>query len=153
MPEIVPGQSYLRVPSNVPARRETGDPAFAVMGDLVRTGRWEAARQTTVYGFLGNIKLDLREVLQPGETMEVTAWTIMGDVRVIVPPGTDVEVRGMTVMGDGRTETDVAAQGAEPTGARVVVTVNSMMGNVRVRCMGADVGKPPRGWRWARPRP
>lgn len=153
LPEIVPDQSYLRVPGNVPSRRETTDPGFAVLGDLVRTGRWQAARTTTFYSFMGNVKLDLREVVQPGETMEITAWAMMGDVRVIVPAGTEVEVRGSTIMGDGRTETDVAAQGAAPNGSRVVVTVYSLMGNVRVRCMSTDVVKPPSGWRWARPRP
>lgn len=153
LPEIVPDERWAPrpTPSPAPARLETTDPMFAVLGDLVRTGRWQAARHTTAYSFMGNVKLDLREVLQPGETMEVEAWAMLGDVRVIVPPGTDVEVRGVTVMGNGQTEIDVAAQGAAPTGARVVVNVNSLMGNVRVRTMGVGA-KPPGGWRWARPR-
>ena len=149
LPEIVPPQRS----GHLPARREQGEPVYAFMGDLVRTGRWEAARRTTVYGGLGNVKLDLRDVIVPGETLEVTVWLALGDVRVLVPPGTTVEVHGMTVLGDGRTETDVQDQGAAPTGARVVLNANTFLGNVRVRSMAPGVARPPRGWRWARPRP
>lgn len=150
-PEIVPDRVVPR-PAPLPAvRRETGDPLIGLLGDVTRTGRWVAPRRTTSYQLMGNLKLDLREVLQPGETLEIDAYVLMGDVRVLVPPGTAVEVRGVTLLGDGRTETDAFAQDAEPTGARVVVTVYSMMGNVRVRTLAAG-SKLTTGWRWARPR-
>lgn len=143
LPEIVPGR--------LPARRETGDSLVGVFGDVVRAGRWEVARRTTAFQLMGNLKLDLREVLLPGETLELEAYVLMGDVRVLVPPGTDVQVRGVTLLGDGRTETDAFAQDVPPTGSRVVVTVYSAMGNVRVRAAALG-GKLPRGWRWARPK-
>ena len=161
LPEIVPDQSYLRLPGQVPgqgqapaqapghlpARRETDEPLVSILGDVVRTGRWEAPRKITGYALLGNLKLDLRDVIVPGETLEVSAWALMGDVRVVVPPGTHVEVKGVTVMGDGRTEADFDTQDVAPTGASLVVNVNNLMGNVRVRTMQRGV-KPPMGWRW-----
>lgn len=143
LPEIVPG--------HLPARAEKGEALVGVFGDVVLAGRWRAPRRTTAYMLMGNLKLDLREVLAPGETLELEAYVLTGDVRVLVPPGTDVEVRGVTLLGNGRTETDAFAQGAPRTGARVVVTVYSAMGNVRVRTASLD-GKLPRGWRWARPK-
>lgn len=154
MPEIVPDSSYLRLPGqqapgHLPARRETTEPLVSILSDVVRTGRWEAPRKITGYAVLGNLKLDLREVIVPGETLEVSAWAVMGDVRVVVPPGTQVEFKGMTVMGDGRAEADLTTQDVAPTGARVVVNVNNLMGNVRVRTMAVGA-KPPAGWRWVK---
>lgn len=155
LPEIVPprpapGQQG-GVPAPPPVRRAGDKPLVGALGDVVRTGRWDAPRRTVAYQVMGNLKLDLREVVVPGESLEVDAYVMMGDVRVLVPPGTDVQVKGMTVLGDGRTETEAFGKGVSPTGARVEVTVYSLMGNVRVRT--AAVGsKLPVGWRWARPK-
>lgn len=143
LPEIVPGRP--------PVRPETGDLLLAVMGDTVRTGRWPAPRHTRAVELLGNLKLDLREVVQPGETLEVEVYSFLGDVRVLVPPGTDVQVRGATLLGDARTEIDAYLGAVPVTGARVVLTAYSFIGNVRVRTM-ATGAKLPRGWRWAKPR-
>ena len=118
---------------------------------MVRTGRWQAPRRTVSYQVMGNLKLDLREVLVPGETLQVDAYVLLGDVRVLVPPGTDVQVTGATLLGNGRTETEAFGADVAPTGARVEVKVYSMMGNVRVRTAAAG-SKLPVGWRWARPK-
>lgn len=153
LPEVVPPRlPTFRAPSAPPpARLERTDPIIGFMGDIVRTGRWQAARRTTVYQFMGDLKLDLRDVLVPGETLEIEAWSFMGDVRIAVPPGTDVVVNGGTLLGDVRTETD-PREPAPRTGGRLSVTAYSFMGDVRVREMGPDAGRPPRGWRWVTPR-
>lgn len=151
--EVVPGQvgasPLPQYGSNVPARRETEE-VWSVFGDVVRKGRWSASRRSTFYQLFGDVKLDLREVLQPGETLEITTWSVFGDVRVAVPPGTDVEVNGGTVFGDVRAETDPGGQ-APRTGARLVLTANTVFGEVRAReiAVGAE---PPKGWRWLRVR-
>ncbi len=154
MPEVVPvaGQvlpSYGGAPP--PARPERSDTLVAFMGDIVRTGRWNAARRTNALQLMGDLKLDLREVLAPGETLEVETWSLMGDVKIVVPPGTDVVVSGGTVLGDVKTETDPREQTAR-NGARLVVRGYTLMGDVVVREMGPVVAKPPRGWRWVNPR-
>lgn len=151
--EVVPGQvGAFPLPqygSNLPARRESEE-IWSVFGDVVRKGRWSASRRSNFYQLFGDVKLDLREVLQPGETLEVTSWSIFGDVRIAVPPGTDVEVNGGTVFGDVRAETD--PQGPAPrTGARLVVNANSVFGEVRVREIAAGA-QPPKRWRWLRVR-
>ncbi|QFG69900.1 LiaF domain-containing protein [Ornithinimicrobium pratense] len=150
--EVVPGQ-VAPLPqygsANLPARRESEE-IWSVFGDVVRKGRWSASRRSSFYQLFGDVKLDLREVLQPGETLEVTSWSMFGDVRIAVPPGTDVEVNGGTVFGDVRAETTPQGQ-APRTGARLVVHVNSVFGEVRVREIAAGA-QPPRGWRWLRVR-
>lgn len=151
--EVVPGQvgasPLPQYGSNVPARRESED-AWSVFGDVVRKGRWSASRRSTFYQLFGDVKLDLREVLQAGETLEISSWSMFGDVRIAVPPGTDVEVNGGTVFGDVRAETDPEGQ-VPRTGARLVLSANSVFGDVRVReiAVGATA---PKGWRWLRVR-
>lgn len=135
--------------ANLPARRESED-IWSAFGDVVRKGRWSASRRSTFYQLFGDVKLDLREVIQPGETLEVTSWSIFGDVRIAVPPGTDVEVNGGTFFGDVRAETDPTQQ-VPRTGARLVLTANSVFGEVRVREIAVDAPAP-KGWRWLRVR-
>lgn len=151
MPEIVPGPAplpaYQASPAQPPARAAKADPMIGFLGDVVRTGRWHAPRKINTLLFLGDVKLDLREELQPGETLVVECWSLMGDVKVAVPPGTEIVISGGTLMGDVKTESD-QAQPAPRTGARLEIRGYTFMGDVKVREMGPVVGKPPRGWRW-----
>jgi hypothetical protein len=153
MPEVVPVSGQVLPPYHgaPPARQEKSEPLVAFMGDIVRTGRWQAARRTNALQLMGDLKLDLREVIVPGETLEVETWSLMGDVKIVVPPGTDVVVAGGALLGDVKTETDPREQAAR-SGARLVVRGYTLMGDVIVREMGPDVGKPPRGWRWVNPK-
>lgn len=153
LPEIVPGQPSAPLPAYrgsgapLPARREKSDPFVSLIGDVTRTGRWAAARRTTALSVIGDVRLDLREVLQPGETLEIECWSLIGDVRVLVPPGTEVVVEGGALLGDVKTESDVDP--ATPrTGAQLILKGYLLIGDVRVREAGPDTGKPPRGWRW-----
>lgn len=149
LPEVVP-QAPLPVWSAQPAPRPArvqGDQIVQVFGDTQRTGMWTAAQRTTVLSGFGDTRLDLREVIKPGETLEIECWTLFGDVRVVVPPGTEVLVNGGTLFGDVKTERD-PRDAVAPTGARLVLKGYSLFGDVRVREAGPDLGKPPRGWRW-----
>lgn len=153
LPEVVPGPTpaplpaYSGTPAPPPARREKSNPFVALIGDVTRTGRWPAARRTTTLSLIGDVRVDLREVLQPGETLEIESWSLIGDVRVMVPPGTEVAVEGGALMGDVKTRTDVDP--ATPrTGARLILKCYLLIGDILVREAGPDTGKPPRGWRW-----
>ena len=132
----------------VPMRQET-QTLGTLMGDVVRTGAWTAASRTTTVLLFGDVKLDLREVIRPGETLEVSTFTAAGDVRIVVPPGTRVELSGFTALGSSRHDVDPEVAAAPETGARVLLTASTLMGDVRVRTMPLAIeGKPPRGWRW-----
>lgn len=153
LPEVVPDHAMGRYRgAQPPARPEKSEPMVALLGDIVRTGRWQAARKTNALLLMGDVKLDLREVLAPGETLEVESWALMGDVKIVVPPGTDVVITGGTLLGDVKTESDQREQPSPRTGARLVVRGYTLMGDVTVREMGEVPGKPPRGWRWVSPR-
>lgn len=163
LPEVVPGRALGGWPSGgaayphgvdpgtLPARRERDQPMVSAFGDLVRTGAWDAARTTVAYQVFGDTKLDLRQVLRPGETLEIELWTLFGDAKILVPEGTDVQIQGMTLLGDARAEVGAAATGTPPSGGRLVVTGWSVFGDVRVRSV-APGEKLPRRWRWAQPK-
>ncbi|WP_431473270.1 LiaF domain-containing protein [Ornithinimicrobium sp. W1665] len=161
MPEVVPGApgswqgggaAYPSGPGNLPARRDRDQPMVSAFGDLVRTGSWDAARKTVAYQVFGDSKLDLRQVLRPGETLEVELYSLFGSAKILVPEGTDVQIQGMTLLGDARAEVGAAATGTTPpSGGRLVVTGWSVFGDVRVRSVAAGE-KLPRGWRWAQPK-
>ncbi|WP_298887384.1 LiaF domain-containing protein [uncultured Serinicoccus sp.] len=133
--------------------RQPSQTMGTLLGDITRTGSWQVAERTTLVMFLGDVKLDLREVLRPGETLDISTYTGMGDVKIVVPAGTRVELQGFTLMGGLRHDVDPAAQGVPETGACVRVNATSLLGDVRVRTMLPDDGsKPPRGWRWTQKR-
>lgn len=123
------------------------------MGDIRRTGAWNPAERTTALILMGNLQLDLRQVIQPGETLRVSVFSALADTRIAVPPGTRVELEGFHMLGDLHHDVDAEVQAAPETGARLIVSGFTMLGDVRVRTMPPDDGrKPPRGWRWTRKR-
>ncbi|WP_010146664.1 hypothetical protein [Serinicoccus profundi] len=133
--------------------REPSQTMGTLMGDVRRTGAWTAAEHTSAYLGMGNVLLDLRDVVRPGETLRLTAFTGLGDVKIAVPPGCRVELQGFNLLGDVRHEVDPAVQAAPETGARLVINASSLLGDVRVRTMPMDDPsgpKPARGWRWTR---
>lgn len=136
--------------SNAPApMRQPTQTLGTLMGDITRTGAWTAAERTSTILLFGDVKLDLREVLRPGETLTISTFTAAGDVRIAVPPGTRVELQGFTLLGSSRHDVDPEVSGVPDSGACVQLNATSLMGDVRVRTMPLVVeGKPPRGWRW-----
>jgi hypothetical protein len=75
------------------------DRMVTVLSESKRRGRWrlrgEALRATTV---LGNLELDLREVLTDAQVIQVTGSCWFSDVKVIVPEGVEVDLTGSNVL-------------------------------------------------------
>ena len=80
---------------------EVRDNSFvvAIMGGVVKKGRWTPARRTTVIAFMGGAEIDLREAILPPGEVEISIFAIWGGVEIIVPPGIDVAVSGVAIMG------------------------------------------------------
>lgn len=151
IPEIVP--VYQPPPAyqgaQVPARREPENKIETYFGETVRTGIYPWAATTQVSTGMSTVKLDLRQILQPGETMEIRLAAWLATVRIAVPAGTEVDLQLGSSVGDARLEVDRSSQEAPRTGARLVVSGWSLMSEVRVRAFGADA-KPKGSWRWTR---
>lgn len=131
--------------------RQGEEKVESFMGQVDRVGRYPLARRTTLSAGMATMRLDLREVIEPGETVEIRLAAWMSSVRIAVPPGTEVALQVSASVGDARLELDGKAQGVPPTGTRVVITGWAVMTDVRVRAFALD-SKPKSGWKWTRSR-
>lgn len=149
IPEVIP--HYQPPAGGAGVVRAPQDRIDTYFGQVDRTGRFPLARETRVNAGMSTVRLDLREVLVPGESVELRLAAWMSTVRLAVPPGTDVALQVSSSLGDARLEVDGRSQGATPTGTTVLVTGWSVMSDVRVRAFA--LGAKPRGaWRWTRSR-
>jgi hypothetical protein len=131
--------------------RQPQDRIDTYFGQVDRIGRFPLARETRINAGMSTVRLDLREVIVPGETIEIRLGAWMSNVRLVVPPGTEVALQVNASMGDARLEVDAKAQGTPPTGTRVVISGWSTMSDIRVRAFALGT-KPRSGWRWTRPK-
>lgn len=149
LPEVIPSYQPPAGPGSLP--RQEQDRIDTLMGTVDRIGRYPLARTTKISAGMSTVRLDLREVLRPGETVAIALAAWGSTVRIAVPPGTEVDLQVNARLGDARLEVDGKSQGAAPTGTRVVITGWSTMGDLRVRAF--ELGAKPRsGWKWTRGR-
>lgn len=147
--EVVPGYGA-GVPGHQPGlRREAREQFSTFMGEFTRTGRFPWATSTRMSMHLATVRLDLRQVLQPGEHLEIDLAAMMSTVKIAVPPGTEVDLRLSDTMGDSALELAGSAAGAPFTGARLLLRGWTVMSTVRVRAFDL-AAKPRLGWKWAR---
>jgi hypothetical protein len=102
-----------------------------VLSESKRRGRWrlrgQALRATTV---LGNLELDLREVLTDAQVIEVTGGCWFSDVKVIVPEGVEVDLIGRNVLSSR--ELDLAPVPRVPGTPLVRVELNLLCASLKV---------------------
>jgi hypothetical protein len=103
---------------------------IAVMGGVVRRGRWNPAQQTFILAFWGGAELDFREALLPQGVTEITIIAIMGGAEILVPPGVNVECDGMAIMGGF----DHTGQNGGPDSPTLRVSGLAIMGGVDIKC-------------------
>ncbi|MCW3017387.1 MAG: hypothetical protein JWO02_4479 [Solirubrobacterales bacterium] len=95
------------------------------------TGRRAMAARSRFSCTLGNIHLDLRDVVLPGPQVDIEIRAVLGWVQVVVPEG--IEVR---MVGDGlltNREVHLRAVPVPPGAPVVCVHVSGVLGSVSVR--------------------
>ena len=103
----------------------------AVLGSVVRDGRWTLAPHNRFAAVLGTIRLDLRDAVLPGPTVEIDAVPILGTVEILVPEGVHVEVTGGGLLSSQQ----LRLPGPAPAGAPVVrIRAGGAVGTLRVLC-------------------
>lgn len=151
MPEVIPSYQPPAVAGQGGVVRQPQDRIDTYFGQVDRIGRFPLARETRINAGMSTVRLDLREVIVPGETVELRLAVWMSNIRLAVPPGTEVALQVNASMGDARLEVDAKAQGTAPNGTRVVISGWSTMSDIRVRAFALGT-KPRSGWRWTRPK-
>jgi hypothetical protein len=103
----------------------------AVLGSVVRDGRWTLAPRNRFVAVLGTVRLDLRNAVLPGPTVEIDAVPVLGTVEILVPEGVHVEVTGGGLLSSQQ----LRLPGPAPAGAPVVrIRAGGAVGTLRVLC-------------------
>lgn len=126
-------------PVDVDAERESQKSLVAIMGGVVRRGRWAVPRRIDAFAMMGGIELDLREASFASGVTEIHVVAIMGGLVLRVSPGMRVESDGVAIMGAFE---DPPADPSAPTdGPLVRVTGLAIMGSVEttVALRGAHI--------------
>lgn len=111
--------------------------AAAVLGRVVRRGRFRLPRRSVASAVFGDLDFDLREVTLDHPLTVVTVLPLLGNVDVYVPEGVHVEVSGLTVFGHLR---DWGRDIAVPDAPTIHLRVLGFIGTI-------DVWRVPHGMR------
>jgi hypothetical protein len=140
--QLAQATAGIDAPPPVGSTRTVGT-VVSVMGDQTRSGRWRLPARLRGWCLMGDITLDLREVVCTEPEVLITTVTLMGDLEVIVPDGVEVELGGFDLLGDRELRlAPVPRRAGTPL---IRVKAYTMMGDVTVRSSGAGESVP--GWR------
>jgi len=115
-----------------------GKTMVAIMGAVVRKGRWLVPRRLRLVAIMGGIDLDLRDADLSSPVTEIYVVAIMGGAYIKVPPGVRLETDGIAIMGGFEDQAGLPAMGH---GQAPVVRIRGLaiMGGVGTKVL-------PRGW-------
>lgn len=117
----------------------------AVLGNRRQAGRWRLPGRLRAYALLGDLHLDLREVVISEDVVEISAVTLLGNLCVDVPEGVEVELSGFDVLGDRDLSlTAVPRRAGTPL---IRIRAYGILGDVDVRTPREDE-EPPSWWDW-----
>jgi hypothetical protein len=105
--------------------------ALAVLGNLQRSGAWHLAHGSRAVAVLGNVELDLRDVVLPPGVTELTCRAVFGNIEIMVPPNLAVECVGAGILGSFSSVHRIPSEGE---GGRAVLRIlgSAVFGNVEV---------------------
>ncbi|MGN6791805.1 MAG: DUF1707 SHOCT-like domain-containing protein [Streptosporangiaceae bacterium] len=119
----------------------------AIFGSRRQIGRWRLPGELRIRAFIGDIYIDLRDVVVDDEVVEISAVTLVGNLCVDVPAGVDVELSGFDVLGDR--ELRLAPVPRRPGTPLIRVRAYGVLGDVNVRTP-KEGQQPPSWWDWFR---
>lgn len=91
--------------------RATGRTLLAIMGGVVRKGKWLVPARLRALAIMGGVEIDLRDADLSSPVTEIYALAIMGGVHVRVPPGVRLETDGIAIMGGFEDQPGLPAMG------------------------------------------
>jgi Domain of unknown function (DUF1707)/Cell wall-active antibiotics response 4TMS YvqF len=111
------------------SRRRPARFTAALLGHVVRRGRFRLRRWSVAASVFGDLDLDLRDATMDEERAAVTVLAAFGNVDVYVPEGVNVDVGGLTVFGHRR---DWGRDAGQPDAPSVHVRVFGFAGTIDV---------------------
>lgn len=104
----------------------------AIFASVERGGRFVLESGSRALAVLGNIELDLREVVFPPGVTELYVRAVLGNVEITVPPQLAVECEGRALFGSFSAVNRRPVEGAEQ-GPLLRVIGSAVFGNVEIQ--------------------
>jgi hypothetical protein len=101
----------------------------AVLGHVVRRGRFRLRRRAVAASAFGDLDFDLRDATMDDERAVVTVLAAFGNVDIYVPEGVNVDVGGLTVFGHRR---DWGRDAGRPDAPSIHVRIFGFAGTIDV---------------------
>lgn len=117
-------------PNRALATRAAPTRTIAVLGNTERRGQYRVDDGARVLAVLGNVELDLRDVVFPPGVTRLYAKAVFGNVEITVPPTLAVECEGSGFLGNFSTVSRVPPEGDDTPVLRVIGV--AVFGNVEV---------------------
>jgi hypothetical protein len=138
-PVPLPGSGVSHQPVGERANALTTKPKnfFAVMGGVVRKGRWIVPPRIRAVAWMGGIGLDLRDAEITAPVTDIYVFALMGGVEIIVPPHVRLESDGFAIMGGFEDQLREPAS-RDPNAPLIRVHGIAIMGGVEARVAGPD---------------
>jgi hypothetical protein len=111
------------------SRRMAARFTAALLGHVVRRGKFRLRRQTVAASAFGDLDFDLRDATMDEEQAAVTVLAAFGNVDIYVPEGVNVDVSGLTVFGHRR---DWGHDAGQPDAPSIHVRVFGFAGTIDV---------------------
>jgi hypothetical protein len=111
------------------SRRMAARFTAAVLGHVVRRGKFRLRRRAVAASALGDLDFDLRDATMDEEQAMVTVLAAFGNVDIYVPEGVNVDVSGLTVFGHRR---DWGRDAGQPDAPSIHVRVFGFAGTIDV---------------------
>jgi cell wall-active antibiotic response 4TMS protein YvqF/uncharacterized protein DUF1707 len=108
--------------------------ALAVLGNVERRGRFSLPNGFRATSVLGNIELDLRDVVLPPGVTQIHVRAVLGNIEIIVPPQLSVQCEGSGILASFAALNRLPAEGSED-GPVLRVVGSAVLGNVEIRTL------------------
>jgi hypothetical protein len=114
---------------------------LAVLGNVERRGRFRLVSGYRATSVLGNIELDLRDVVLPAGVTEIRVRAVLGNIEITVPPQLAVECEGTGILASFASLNRLPAEGGED-GPVLRIVGSAVLGNVEIRTLPRGVARP-----------
>jgi DUF1707 SHOCT-like domain/Cell wall-active antibiotics response LiaF, C-terminal len=111
------------------SRRRPARFTAALLGHVVRRGRFRLRRWSLAASAFGDLDFDLRDATMDEERATVTVLAMFGNVDLYVPEGVNVDVGGLTVFGHRR---DWGRDAGQPDAPTIDVRIVGFAGTIDV---------------------
>jgi hypothetical protein len=107
---------------------------LAVLGNVERRGRFQVPDGYRAISVLGNIELDLRDVIFPDGLTQIHVRAVLGNIEIVVPPHLPVECEGTGILASFAELNRMPADGTA-TGPVLRIVGSAVLGNVEIRTL------------------